>query len=76
MDQKSTLLQIISHIEKADYGKVWFKGRDNSDRGIFEDLSAIGSLRSVLNGSAYVALLFLAVWIGSRGKAVEVEGNH
>ena len=39
---KSTLLQIISHTEKADYGKMRIKGRDNSGRAIFEDLSTIG----------------------------------
>ncbi|NQN69865.1 hypothetical protein HO999_05720 [Streptococcus suis] len=40
------------------------------------DLSGIGSLRSFFDGSAYFVVLLLAVWIGSRGKAVEVAGKN
>lgn len=40
------------------------------------DLSGIGSLHSLLDGPAYLVLLLLAVWIGSRGKAVEVAGKN
>lgn len=40
------------------------------------DLSAIGSLRTLFDGPYYLILLLLAVWIGSRGKAVEVAGKH
>ncbi|MFM0876282.1 hypothetical protein [Streptococcus suis] len=40
------------------------------------DLSGIGSLRSFFDGPAYLVLLLLAVWIGSRGKAVEVAGKN
>lgn len=44
------------------------------DRSI--DLSGIGSLRSLFDGPAYLLVLLLAVWIGSRGKAVEVAGKN
>ncbi|HFU4200433.1 TPA: hypothetical protein ACGO8K_000434 [Streptococcus suis] len=40
------------------------------------DLSGIGSLRSLFDGPAYLVVLLLAVWIGSRGKAVEVAGKN
>ncbi|CYU17583.1 hypothetical protein [Streptococcus suis] len=40
------------------------------------DLSGIGSLRTLFDGPTYLALLLLAVWIGSRGKAVEVAGKN
>ncbi|NQK56719.1 hypothetical protein HO481_00200 [Streptococcus suis] len=40
------------------------------------DLSGIGSLRSLFDGPAYLLVLLLAVWIGSRGKAVEVAGKN
>lgn len=40
------------------------------------DLSGIGSLRTLFDGPAYLVVLLLAVWIGSRGKAVEVAGKN
>ena len=40
------------------------------------DVSGIGSLRSLFDGPAYLLLLLLAVWVGSRGKAVEVAGKN
>ncbi|MGQ7544318.1 hypothetical protein ACTGXB_10390 [Streptococcus suis] len=40
------------------------------------DLSGIGSLRSLFDGPAYLVVLLLAVWIGSRGKAVEVAEKN
>ncbi|HFI0563997.1 TPA: hypothetical protein ACGO35_001721 [Streptococcus suis] len=40
------------------------------------DLSGIGSLRTLFDGPTYLAVLLLAVWIGSRGKAVEVAGKN
>ncbi|NQO33786.1 hypothetical protein HO966_05340 [Streptococcus suis] len=40
------------------------------------DLSGIGSLRSLFDGPTYLVVLLLAVWIGSRGKAVEVAGKN
>lgn len=40
------------------------------------DLSGIGSLRSLFDGPAYLVVLLLAVWLGSRGKAVEVAGKN
>lgn len=40
------------------------------------DLSGIGSLRSLFDGPAYLVVLLLAIWIGSRGKAVEVAGKN
>lgn len=40
------------------------------------DLSGIGSLRSLFDGPAYLVVLLLAVWIGSRGKAMEVAGKN
>ncbi|MFM0900538.1 hypothetical protein P7J55_09820 [Streptococcus suis] len=40
------------------------------------DLSGIGSLRSLFDGPAYLLVLLLAVWLGSRGKAVEVAGKN
>lgn len=40
------------------------------------DRSGIGSLRSLFDGPLYLLLLLIAVWIGSRGKAVEVSGNN
>ncbi|HEM3963290.1 TPA: hypothetical protein U1V47_001031 [Streptococcus suis] len=40
------------------------------------DLSGIGSLRSLFDGPAYLLVILLAVWIGSRGKAVEVAGKN
>ena len=39
-------------------------------------MSGIGSLRSLFDGPAYLLVLLLAVWIGSRGKAVEVAGKN
>lgn len=40
------------------------------------DLSGIGSLRSLFDGPAYLVVLLLAVWLGSRGKAVEIAGKN
>ncbi|WP_105128790.1 hypothetical protein [Streptococcus suis] len=40
------------------------------------DLSGIGSLRTLFDGPTYLVVLLLAVWIGSRGKAVEVAGKN
>ncbi|HFU4000799.1 TPA: hypothetical protein ACGO3D_000902 [Streptococcus suis] len=40
------------------------------------DLSGIGSLRTLFDGPAYLLVLLLAVWLGSRGKAVEVAGKN
>ena len=40
------------------------------------DVSGIGSLRSLFDGPGYLLLLLLAVWVGSRGKAVEVAGKN
>ncbi|WP_449462306.1 hypothetical protein [Streptococcus suis] len=40
------------------------------------DLSGIGSLRSLFDGPAYLLVILLAVWIGSRSKAVEVAGKN
>ncbi|CYW01690.1 hypothetical protein [Streptococcus suis] len=39
------------------------------------DVSGIGSLRSLFDGPAYLLVLLLAVWLGSRGKA-EVAGKN
>lgn len=49
---------------------------DNPSWDRSRDLSGIGSLRSLFDGPAYLVVLFLAVWIGSRGKAVEVAGKN
>ncbi|HEP1809564.1 TPA: hypothetical protein VB894_000400 [Streptococcus suis] len=49
---------------------------DNPSWDRSRDLSGIGSLRSLFDGPAYLVVLLLAVWIGSRGKAVEVAGKN
>lgn len=49
---------------------------DNPSWDRSRDLSGIGSLRSLFDGPAYLVVLLLAVWIGSRGKAMEVAGKN
>lgn len=39
------------------------------------DLSGLGSLRSLLDGYYYLILLLVALWIGSRGKAIEAQAK-
>ncbi|HFI0264352.1 TPA: hypothetical protein ACGOU9_000760 [Streptococcus suis] len=49
---------------------------DDPSWDLSRDLSGIGSLRTLFDGPAYLLVLLLAVWLGSRGKAVEVAGKN
>ncbi|MER0123493.1 hypothetical protein ABPH35_05920 [Streptococcus sp. ZJ93] len=43
--------------------------------GVSRDFSGVGTLRTFVDGPFYLCIMMLAVWLGSRGKAVEVEGK-
>lgn len=67
---------ILAHLEDRFDTNQALVPTDEAAWDRSRDLSAIGSLRSLFDGPFYVVLFLLAVWVGSRGKAVEMAGEH